>query len=201
MQVVVYHGDLLTSGKCTEEQLVEALTGKSHAMHRQLLALQLERLRLLDEQIARLNSLIAQAMKPHQDSVIRLAEVPGLGIDSEHQIIAKAGVTASTFSSGPSSLSWSEPSRQGRKRRRELQQPFGEMQQIHARAAQPACSCGCHERKAPTLRQCSGVCCRASVISPQTGPSHIDSAVWYGRSCMKESATSSKGSNPNLSFP
>jgi transposase len=99
MQVVVYHADLLTSGKCTEEQLVEALTGKSHAMHRQLLALQLERLRLLDEQIAKLNSLIAHAMKPHQDSVIRLAEVPGLGIDSEHQIIAKAGVTPSTLSS------------------------------------------------------------------------------------------------------
>src|SRR4030081_2231946 len=43
--------------KCTEEQLVEALTGRPHAMHGQILALQLERLRLLDEQIAKLNSL------------------------------------------------------------------------------------------------------------------------------------------------
>src|SRR5438445_8109983 len=40
--------------KCTEEQLVEALTGRSHPMHGQMLGLQLERLRLLDEQIAKL---------------------------------------------------------------------------------------------------------------------------------------------------
>ena len=92
--------------KCTEEQLVEALTGRSHPMHAQMLALQLERLRLLDEQIATLNSLIAQAMKPHQDAVIRLAEVPGLGIDSAQQVIAEVGVTASTFSSAAEFTSW-----------------------------------------------------------------------------------------------
>ena len=68
-------------------------------MHAQMLALQLERLRLLDEQIAKLNSLIAQAMMPHQDAVRRLAEVPGLGIDSAQQLIAEVGVTASSFSS------------------------------------------------------------------------------------------------------
>ncbi len=92
--------------KCSEEQLVEALTGRSHPMHRQMLALQLERLRLLDEQIAKLNSLIAQAMNPHQDPVIRLAEVPGLGIDSAQQIIAEVGETASTFSSAAEFTSW-----------------------------------------------------------------------------------------------
>src|SRR6266481_116622 len=75
-------------------------------MHGQMLALQLERLQLLDEQIAKLNSLIAQAMKPHQDAVIRLAEVPGLGIDSAQQIIAEVGVTASTFSSAAEFTSW-----------------------------------------------------------------------------------------------
>lgn len=92
--------------RCTEEQLVEALTGRSHAMHRQMLALQLERLRLLDEQIAKLNNLIAQAMTLHQDAVIRLAEVPGLGIDSAQQIIAEVGVTASSFSSAAEFSSW-----------------------------------------------------------------------------------------------
>ena len=92
--------------KCTEEQLVEALNGRSHPMHRQMLALYLERLQLLDEQIAKLNSLIAQAMKPYQDSVIRLAEVPGLGIDSAQQIIAEVGVTASTFPSAAEFTSW-----------------------------------------------------------------------------------------------
>jgi transposase len=92
--------------RCSEEQLVEALTGRLHPMHQQMLALELERLRLLDEQIAKLNSLIAQAMKPHQDTVIRLAEVPGLGIDSAQQVIAEVGATANTFSSAAEFTSW-----------------------------------------------------------------------------------------------
>ena len=57
-------------------------------------------------QIAKLNSLIVQAMKPHQDVVVRLAEVPGLGIDSAQQIIAEVGVTASMFSSAAEFTSW-----------------------------------------------------------------------------------------------
>lgn len=99
---------LLADGRlrCTEEQLIEALTGRSQPMHRQMLALELERLQLLDEQIAKLNTLIAQAMMPHQDAVIRLAEVPGLGIDSAQQIIAEVGVTAGTFSSAAEFTSW-----------------------------------------------------------------------------------------------
>src|SRR5271170_1583593 len=119
--------------KCSGEQLIEALTGSSHPMHRQMLALQLERLRLIDEQIAKLNSLIAQAMNPYQEAVIRLAEVPGLGIDSAQQIIAEVGVTASTFPSAAVFTSWvgTCPGKAG-KRRRELQQPFGERQQVHA---------------------------------------------------------------------
>jgi transposase len=92
--------------KCSEEQLIEALTGSSQPMHRQMLAMQLERLRLIDEQMAKLNVLIAQAMNPHQDTLIRLAEVPGLGIDSAQQIIAEVGVTASTFPSAAEFTSW-----------------------------------------------------------------------------------------------
>jgi hypothetical protein len=52
--------------QCSEEQLVDALTGRAQPMHREMLALQLERLQLIDTQIAKLNALIAQAMKPHQ---------------------------------------------------------------------------------------------------------------------------------------
>src|ERR1700757_1713975 len=92
--------------KCSEEQLVDALTGRAQPMHRQMLALQLERLRLIDGQIAKLNGLIAQAMKPHQDAVIRLAEVPGLGVDSAPQVIAEVGVKASTFPSAAELSSW-----------------------------------------------------------------------------------------------
>jgi len=92
--------------KCSEEQLIEALTGRSNAVHRQMLGLQLERLRQMNEQIATLNMMIAQAMKPYQDAVIRLAEVPGFGIDSAQQVIAEVGPTAATFSSAAEFTSW-----------------------------------------------------------------------------------------------
>jgi transposase len=92
--------------KCTEEQLIDALTGRPQPMHREMLALQLARLQLMDGQIAKLNGLIAQAMKPHQDAVIRLAEVPGLGVDSAQQVIAEVGVKASTFPSAAEFTSW-----------------------------------------------------------------------------------------------
>jgi len=86
--------------------LVDALTGRVQPMHREMLALQLQRLQLIDQQIAQLNGLIAQAMKPHQDTVIRLAEVPGLGVDSAQQIIAEVGAQASTFPSAAELTSW-----------------------------------------------------------------------------------------------
>jgi transposase len=92
--------------KCSEEQLVDALTGRVQPLHREMLALQLERLQLIDKQIAQLNALIAQAMKPHQEAVMRLAEVPGLGVDSAQQIIAEVGVQASTFASAAELTSW-----------------------------------------------------------------------------------------------
>jgi len=92
--------------RCSEEQLVDALTGRPQPMHREMLALQLERLQLIDRQIEKLNGLIAQAMKPHQETVIRLAEVPGLGVDSAQQVMAEVGVQASTFPSAAQLTSW-----------------------------------------------------------------------------------------------
>ena len=92
--------------KCSKEQLVDALTGRPEPMHRAMLGLQLERLQLIDRQIAKLNGMIAQAMKPHQEAVIRLAEVPGLGVDSAQQVISEVGVQASTFPSAAELTSW-----------------------------------------------------------------------------------------------
>ena len=42
----------------------------------------------------------------HQDAVKRLAEVPGLGVDSAQQIIAEVGPTAATFPTGKHLSSW-----------------------------------------------------------------------------------------------
>jgi transposase len=92
--------------RCTRERLIEAVTGRSHPTHRQMLALQLERLRLLEEQLDSLNALLAQAMKSHQQTVLRLAQIPGLGIDSAQQVIAEVGVTAASFPSAAEFTSW-----------------------------------------------------------------------------------------------
>ena len=92
--------------QCTEEQLIDALTGRVQPVHGEMLALQLQRLQLIDQQMAGLNGMIAEAMKPQQDAVIRLAEVPGLGVDSAQQIIAQVGAQASTFPSAAELTSW-----------------------------------------------------------------------------------------------
>jgi transposase len=91
--------------RCTEEQLVDALTGRPQPMHREMRC-NWSGLQLIDSQIAKLNALIAQAMKPHQEAVMRLAEVPGLGVDSAQQIIAEVGAQASTFPSAAELTSW-----------------------------------------------------------------------------------------------
>jgi transposase len=92
--------------QCPRERLIEALTGRSHPTHRQMLALQLERLRLIEEQMTSLNTLLAQAMMAKQEAVLRLAQVPGFGIDSAQQVIAEVGATASSFPSAAEFTSW-----------------------------------------------------------------------------------------------
>jgi transposase len=92
--------------KCTEEQLLDALTGNPQPMHLELLTLYLQQLRLTDEQMEKLHRMIAETLKPHQEAVVRLAEVPGFGPDSAQQVIAEVGVQASTFPSAGHLASW-----------------------------------------------------------------------------------------------
>jgi transposase len=66
----------------------------------------LEELRLIDEQIDQLDQEMANLLSQHQDAVQRLAEVPGLGVDSAQQIIAEVGATAATFPSEKQLSSW-----------------------------------------------------------------------------------------------
>lgn len=92
--------------KCTKEQLADALAGSPEAGHRQLLKLHMERLKLLDEQIDQLSQMSATALKKHQDAVVRLAKVPGFGVDSAQQMIAEVGMDAEAFSSAGEFASW-----------------------------------------------------------------------------------------------
>jgi transposase len=49
---------------------------------------------------------MADLLASHHDAVQRLAEVPGLGVDSGQQIIAEVGATAATFPSAKHLASW-----------------------------------------------------------------------------------------------
>ncbi len=66
----------------------------------------LEELHLIEQQIGQLDQEIASLLRQHQDAVERLAEVPGLGVDSAQQIIAEVGATAATFPAAKNLVSW-----------------------------------------------------------------------------------------------
>ena len=56
--------------------------------------------------LIKLDHEMASLVSAHQDVVQRLAEVPGLGVDSAQQIIAEVGATAATFPSPKQLSSW-----------------------------------------------------------------------------------------------
>jgi transposase len=94
--------------RATSEQLCDALGACQglHPTYRRLLSMVLEELQLLEKQIGQLDQEMADLLRPHQDSVQRLAEVPGLGPDSAQQILAEVGATAATFPSEGDLASW-----------------------------------------------------------------------------------------------
>jgi transposase len=94
--------------RATPEQLCDALGActELNVVYRRLLKMALEELRLIDEQIGELDKEMASLLSQHQDAVERLAEVPGLGVDSAQQIIAEVGATAATFPSEKCLSSW-----------------------------------------------------------------------------------------------
>jgi transposase len=66
----------------------------------------LEQLQFLEQQIGQLDQELASLLRQYQDAVQRLAEVPGLGVDSAQQIIAEVGPAAATFPSKKCVSSW-----------------------------------------------------------------------------------------------
>lgn len=94
--------------RATQEQLCDALgaAGELNPVYRRLIKMALEELDFIEQQMNQLDQEISKLLSPHQDTVQRLAEVPGLGVDSAHQIIAEVGVTAATFPSEKHLASW-----------------------------------------------------------------------------------------------
>src|SRR5215470_14195746 len=94
--------------RATSAELRDALGActKLNPVYRRLLKMALEELHLIEQQIGQLDQEIAGLLRQHQDAVERLAEVPGLGVDSAQQIIAEVGPTAATFPSEKCLSSW-----------------------------------------------------------------------------------------------
>jgi transposase len=84
------------SGACTD----------LHPVYRRLVKLTLEELRVIEDHLAQLDQQMADLLGQHHDAVHRLAEVPGLGVDSAQQIIAELGAAAATFPSSKHLASW-----------------------------------------------------------------------------------------------
>jgi transposase len=94
--------------RATQAQLCDALGAcrELNPIYRRLLKMTLEELQFIEQQISKLDQEIASLLSQHQDAVQRLAEVPGLGVDSAQQIIAEVGAAAATFPSAKHLSSW-----------------------------------------------------------------------------------------------
>jgi transposase len=85
----------------SQEQLRDALGAAADlkSTYRRLVGMALDELQLLERHMSQLDQEMADLLTSHQDAVQRLAEVPGLGVESAHQIIAEVGAAARTFPS------------------------------------------------------------------------------------------------------
>ena len=92
--------------RASEAEMIDALSGQPQPLQRQVLSLYLTRLDLIESQMAELEKMIAEAMQAHKETIARLAELPGLGVDSAQQVIAEIGPRAAAFPSAPQLASW-----------------------------------------------------------------------------------------------
>jgi transposase len=94
--------------RATPEQLCDALDASRdlHPLYRRLIKTALENWERIETQITELEREMAALLDPYQDQVERLAEIPGLGVDSAQQVIAEVGATAATFPSAGELASW-----------------------------------------------------------------------------------------------
>jgi transposase len=94
--------------RATSEQLRDVFGACTdlHPVYRRLVKLTLDELRVIEDHLAQLDHQMADLLGHHHDAVHRLAEVPGLGVDSAQQIIAEVGAAAATFPSSKHLASW-----------------------------------------------------------------------------------------------
>ena len=94
--------------QATPEQLADALGACQQlpGVYRRLLKMALEELKLMEEQIEQLDREAMGLLQQYQEAVLRVAEVPGFGVDSAVQMIAEVGPEAAAFRSEKALASW-----------------------------------------------------------------------------------------------
>src|SRR5499425_179104 len=94
--------------RATPAELRDALGActELNPVYRQLVKMALADLQLIEQQIGQLDQEMASLLREHQDAVRRLAEVPGLGVDSAQQIIAEVGAKAASFAAAKNLVWW-----------------------------------------------------------------------------------------------
>jgi transposase len=71
-----------------------------------MLQMFLDRLSVFDQQIVGLEKMAAEQLRKHEEAVLRIAEVPGFGVNSAQQLIAEIGPEVSNFPSPEEFCSW-----------------------------------------------------------------------------------------------
>lgn len=92
--------------RCGRPALLDALTGSMTPILCTLLAQHLDRVALVEQQMEQLSRLTAQQLQPHQDAILRLIEIPGIGVETAHQILAEIGPDAKAFETPQQLASW-----------------------------------------------------------------------------------------------
>jgi len=87
-------------------ELEKALVGLVREHHRLLLAMHLEQIDLLDDQIARLSQEIAERLRPFEDELARLDTIPGVGRLTAEVIAAEVGLDMSHWPTDGHLASW-----------------------------------------------------------------------------------------------
>lgn len=94
--------------RATPEQLCDALGAATNlsAVYRRLLQMLLDELKLQECHLEQLDQELSVLLTAHHSAIQRLAEVPGLGVDSAQQILAEVGANAAAFPSPKNLASW-----------------------------------------------------------------------------------------------
>jgi transposase len=92
--------------KCSKEELQDALNVSMRPVHRMILGQKLDQLELNRKQQEELELLLSSELKRHQTEVERLAQIPGMGVQSAVQVIAEVGPAVKAFDSAAQFASW-----------------------------------------------------------------------------------------------